>query len=181
MRIYIIICCLTLSISFVQAGEDQGYIDLNKIEAALSPLDHLLNHDGIKRSIDLDIRFNFNSDIILKQAEIQLNMLGQALTGERLKSLHIQIVGHTDTKGAADYNRTLSKKRAVAVQKYLMTKFDIEPTRLQTLGKGEDQLLDKTPAQSAAQRRVEIIALQIPEKTVKSAPKEDKTNSGIDW
>lgn len=149
---------------------DEGFISLNKIENALSPLDVLLNHGGIRRSIDLDIRFDFNSDTILEQATIQLDMLGEALIGERLSALNIQIVGHTDAVGNAGFNRALSLRRAASVKDYLVKNFAVAPERLEAIGKGEDQLLPKKPADSAEQRRVEIIAL-----------KKTETKSGIDW
>jgi outer membrane protein OmpA-like peptidoglycan-associated protein len=51
-------------------------------------------------------------------------------------SIQIKLVGHTDAKGSAEYNLTLSEKRAVAAFNYLVS-LGIESKRLSTLGLGE--------------------------------------------
>jgi outer membrane protein OmpA-like peptidoglycan-associated protein len=69
----------------------------------------------------------------------------------------LTVVGHTDNKGAPEYNQKLSQERALSVAHYLETK-DVNPIRLATLGKGEGSPIasNATEAGRQANRRVEI-------------------------
>jgi len=65
-----------------------------------------------------------------------LNYLFDVLT--RNPNFIIALEAHTDTRGAADYNRTLSQKRAQTCVDYLISK-GIAADRLKPIGKGEDE------------------------------------------
>ncbi|MGW2162013.1 OmpA family protein [Nonomuraea sp. NPDC001699] len=75
----------------------------------------------------------------------------------------ITITGHTDDKGADDYNQTLSVERAEAVQKYLAARLGSD-YQYRPEGKGESEPIAKNqkqdgsdnPAGRARNRRVEI-------------------------
>lgn len=71
-------------------------------------------------------------------------------------STRVIIEGHTDNVGDANYNQTLSQKRAQAVVQALIDGFDIEPRRVSAIGYGEtDPLLPNTsPANREINRRV---------------------------
>ncbi|HDM77403.1 MAG TPA: OmpA family protein, partial [Deltaproteobacteria bacterium] len=45
-------------------------------------------------------------------------------------NLKLHVVGHTDNVGKINYNMKLSKARAAAVVKELVTKYNISPKRL---------------------------------------------------
>ena len=67
----------------------------------------------------------------------------------------VEIGGHTDSAGAAEYNLALSERRAKTVQAYLAGRgVDIE--RLKYRGYGETQPIasNETPAGRAENRRV---------------------------
>ncbi|MEZ4319591.1 MAG: OmpA family protein [Myxococcota bacterium] len=53
----------------------------------------------------------------------------------------VRIEGHTDSRGGADYNRTLSDKRAKSVMQYLVNK-GVDQGRLTAIGYGEDRPVD---------------------------------------
>ena len=69
----------------------------------------------------------------------------------------VEIMGHTDSTGADEYNQTLSEKRANAVSKYFQSR-DIQPLRLATYGYGEDYPVasNDESAGRSLNRRVEI-------------------------
>jgi outer membrane protein OmpA-like peptidoglycan-associated protein len=69
----------------------------------------------------------------------------------------VQIVGHTDSTGAAAYNQQLSVNRANAVVVYMSAQ-GIEPARMQALGMGPSQPVadNGTVEGRARNRRVEI-------------------------
>ena len=112
-----------------------------------------------RRAIDLDIRFKVNSDELVKSARRQLDALGVALKSEKLADSRFEINGHTDSSGAAAYNKALSEKRALAVKNYLTGKIGIDPLRLDAVGWGEERLKNPYAPKSAENRRVEIINL----------------------
>ena len=61
------------------------------------------------------------------------------------------IEGHTDDTGADSYNQTLSERRAQSVKNLLVT-FNVNPTRVTTVGLGEYQ--PKVPNTSAENRQM---------------------------
>ncbi len=80
----------------------------------------------------------------------------------------LQVEGHTDTTGAADYNTTLSQKRAEAVMKYIVSK-GIAQGRLVAKGFGPERPIaaNDTPDGQEMNRRVEFnIVHQGPIKTI---------------
>lgn len=76
-------------------------------------------------------------------------------------AVNVKIIGHTDSDGDAAQNLSLSQKRAAAVKDALVKTFDIDPSRLQTDGKGATQPVapNTTPVGKAQNRRVEFIKL----------------------
>lgn len=73
--------------------------------------------------------------------------------------LKMEIQGHTDSIGTAEFNKTLSKKRADAVKAYLVKEGGISGERLSALGFGFNRPIatNKTDKGRAKNRRVEFI------------------------
>ena len=71
--------------------------------------------------------------------------------------VEVVIIGHTDTTGTQDYNDELSLSRANVVRDKLI-KQGVEPNRIETAGRGERELMIKTPDETTEprNRRVEI-------------------------
>ena len=155
---------------------------LTEIENSLDPLEFINNYDGVRRSVDLNILFAFNSDQLLEEARGQLQALGDAMKGERLASYGFKIIGHTDAVGTADYNRELSLSRAQSVKAYLIESFSISAERLEAVGKGESELIDSLPEDSSSHRRVEIQAFVLNPQAVseENENKQDSSNK-IEW
>lgn len=80
-----------------------------------------------------------------------------AATAQQTGSASILVVGHTDTSGAPGYNQRLSTRRAETVKNELV-RLGIEPNRIQSVGKGETELLVQTGdnVREPQNRRVEI-------------------------
>jgi outer membrane protein OmpA-like peptidoglycan-associated protein len=80
----------------------------------------------------------------------------------------VEIEGHTDATGKADYNTTLSQSRAESVMKYIVSK-GIAQGRLSAKGYGPDKPIaaNDTPDGQEMNRRVEFrIVHQGPIKTI---------------
>jgi len=112
-------------------------------------------------SVSLSVQFASGSADLTPEARQTLDQLGKALTSSDLAQYRFRIEGHTDTVGAADYNKALSQQRADAVAAYLQSKFGVSMNRLQTVGMGEDGLLVPTPPNTPNEknRRVNVVNL----------------------
>jgi outer membrane protein OmpA-like peptidoglycan-associated protein len=85
-----------------------------------------------------------------------------ALVINEFKQTYVDVVGHTDSTGAADYNQNLSERRASSVARYLQSR-EVLPERVLTRGMGESSPIasNDTPEGRALNRRVEIILTPI--------------------
>ena len=110
-----------------------------------------------RASTDMTINFEFNSDQISASSQQTMATLATALASPQLEDRRFTVVGHTDAKGSAVYNRALSERRAEAVRAYLVA-HGIAADRLVAEGKGESELINTRNPGSAQNRRVEIIA-----------------------
>lgn len=107
-------------------------------------------------SIDLKVNFAFDSAQLNNESLLTLDVLGRALSSEKLKGQTIEIVGHTDAKGTLEYNDALSQRRAAAVVTYIVRNFTLDPALISSKGMGERQLLDEDNPEDGINRRVEI-------------------------
>jgi outer membrane protein OmpA-like peptidoglycan-associated protein len=75
----------------------------------------------------------------------------------------IDVIGHTDTVGSAEYNRELSQRRAEVVADELIRQ-GVPATDIATVGRGEEDLLVPTAdgVSEPRNRRVEIVVPQPP-------------------
>lgn len=110
-------------------------------------------------SVSLNVEFATGSAKLTPEAMNTLNELGKALTNPELAGDKFRIEGHTDTVGSRALNQALSEKRANVVVDYLVAKFNIEHSRLQPVGMGEEGLAVPTPAQTPEprNRRVQVV------------------------
>jgi len=69
----------------------------------------------------------------------------------------VEVAGHTDSTGAAQYNQELSERRASSVAAYLRSR-KVQGDRLIVVGGGENYPIasNDTPAGRQLNRRVEI-------------------------
>jgi OmpA-OmpF porin, OOP family len=101
------------------------------------------------------IQFETGKDIIKKTSYPILDNVVGVL--KENTDWNVEVQGHTDNVGAYEANKTLSEKRAKAVQNYLITK-GISPNKLSSSGYGSDKPIadNKTTAGKAQNRRVEF-------------------------
>ena len=111
--------------------------------------------------IDVPIYFDSGSTRISRRSRAQLGQIARALRGQALRRIRIRIDGHTDSRGSAAYNRTLSERRAESVKQALVEEHRISRERLETAGFGESRPVEPndTAAGRAANRRVTFVNL----------------------
>lgn len=106
-------------------------------------------------SLSLPVQFGFDSAEILPSARPQLDALA-----EGIKMLPpnqtVTIEGHTDATGSDAYNDDLSRRRAMAVKLYLVSKHNIDGKRLKTVGMGEYVPLNLQDPYAPENRRVQF-------------------------
>jgi len=105
------------------------------------------------------IEFDFNSARIRPDSFRAVGLMADALYSPYLQGYRFLIVGHTDATGNREYNLKLSQQRADAIRDALINPFNISPTRLETIGFGEEQLLNRAQPEAGENRRVQLINL----------------------
>lgn len=106
------------------------------------------------------VRFETNSDRLVPGTEAVLD--NAAATLKQNPSISVEVAGHTDSDGAAEYNEGLSERRAIAVRNYLAAS-GIDPERMTVRGYGESQpIADNGTREGKAQNR--RVALRITER-----------------
>jgi outer membrane protein OmpA-like peptidoglycan-associated protein len=108
--------------------------------------------------LDLDIKFESGSADLRDEVRGDLDVVGAALTDERLRDKRFALVGHTDHQGDTDFNQTLSETRAQSARRYLIDHYAIEPERIEFKGLGESRPLVEGSNENAMEknRRVEL-------------------------
>lgn len=73
--------------------------------------------------------------------------------------LDAEVVGYTDSTGAPESNQVMSERRAEAVSEYLVTRHGIDPNRITTEGRADQEPVasNDTPEGRAENRRAVII------------------------
>ena len=106
-------------------------------------------------TISLQVQFDVNSYGLKKEGYKTLKAMAKAMSSPRLSNCKFLIEGHTDASGNADYNRSLSQKRAETVKTFL-TYNEIDEGILATKGMGEDNPLNASNPYAAENRRVQF-------------------------
>jgi OOP family OmpA-OmpF porin len=112
----------------------------------------------VRPSLSLQIQFDFDSARVRPESQQALLNLVQALRSSALLASRFAIEGHTDAKGAADYNLKLSGQRAGAVAEFLKSN-GVTDDRLEPVGKGSSEPANAENPFAAENRRVRIVNL----------------------
>lgn len=110
---------------------------------------------GSQKLIILD-NMKINSDKLTPDMIKLLDNVSDVLSKE--SNLKIRIIGHTCDLGTDDYNMELSKKRALAADKYLLSK-KVDKNKINVEWKGEKSPIVKNDSESnrSKNRRIEIV------------------------
>jgi outer membrane protein OmpA-like peptidoglycan-associated protein len=128
-------------------------------ERLLAQFNHVLPTTDTPRGLVVnmgDVLFNTSKADLQPPAQIALARLSGILSN--YPSLHLSIEGYTDSTGSAEFNQTLSEKRADAVQGYLAGQ-GLSTSSMSATGLGAaDPVADNaTAAGRRKNRRVEIV------------------------
>ena len=87
------------------------------------------------REIELQVNFANNSVAVPAEYFSEIEAVANFLTAYPVTEVVVE--GYTDSRGAADYNQSLSKQRALAVAGVLVNNFSIVSSRVSAVGYGE--------------------------------------------
>ncbi|HEY9237048.1 MULTISPECIES: OmpA family protein [Phenylobacterium] len=113
--------------------------------------------DNIVLQMPSDVTFGFDRSDIQPQFYGALDDVARSLNN--YPQTLVDIIGHADSTGRADYNQALSERRALAVADYLTNRGGVLRDRLYVAGRGSTQPIasNDTEEGRAKNRRVEII------------------------
>ncbi len=112
--------------------------------------------DMLRLTLANEVSFDTNSAVVKPTIAPTLAKVAEVLA--RYQDSQVTIVAHTDSTGSGDYNRFLSRDRAVAVLEEL-TRLGVPADRLIAFGRGESEPRsdNATSDGRARNRRVEIL------------------------
>lgn len=120
------------------------YVDAETIYQQLAPSskekEQSLRGIGVEeKKINLSINFDYDSSVMSQQGKKQSKALGAACEKILQKNADskIEIIGYTDTDGSANYNFSLSIRRAKAIKVFLKNRYNIPSSQLSYSGQGE--------------------------------------------
>lgn len=147
-------------IGAIAGGAIGNYMDRQEAElrrqTAGTGVDVIRQGDDLLLRMPSGITFDYDRFDIKPQFEATLNEVARTL--QTYNQTYVDVLGHTDTTGSAEYNQGLSVRRAQSVANYLAS-HGVASARMATRGYGETAPLylpDDTEAKRAANRRVEI-------------------------
>ena len=106
-------------------------------------------------TIDLSVQFPTNSSVIDATYDAEIRKVADFMN--EYPETNVEIAGHSDSVGDAEYNRFLSERRAQSVANRLTSVLGIDPDRVTAVGYGEAEPIasNDTAAGRAQNRRVE--------------------------
>jgi len=138
-----------------QASQAQQLADnaVHRVDALTNAVANLDNYRIVSETA---VHFGFDKDFLTKQAKEELDKLAE--TVPNTKGYIITVEGGADSVGPADYNYSLSERRADSVVQYLGSKYNIPAHKIYIIGLGKDKPVEdnKTREGRAANRRVSI-------------------------
>jgi len=134
---------------------EEKAMDIGLIKADADALEREIERTGTAPVYD--IYFDRGKADVKPESEDAFRETAKLL--KKNPDMKLYIAGHTDNTGSFDFNMELSKARAAAVVKKLVSDYNIDNDRLYPVGVGpvSPVLSNRTPEGRAKNRRVELV------------------------
>tara|TARA_B110000879_G_scaffold85841_1_gene118516 strand:- start:1477 stop:2448 length:972 start_codon:yes stop_codon:yes gene_type:complete len=106
-------------------------------------------------TVRLNIEFEFNKDTVLAIYGDQLDAIAAAMKAH--DDIDLVLEGHTDSRGADQYNMSLSDRRALAVKAKLVEDYGIPTARISAVGYGETQPIEGNDTEEGRARNRRVV------------------------
>jgi outer membrane protein OmpA-like peptidoglycan-associated protein len=177
MKIRLLLAACALSVALPALGQENpvikpGQEDADTLVDALTPkpavrmrsIKIMRDQPGSPAAaqppkVSLLITFETNSATLTARSRQSLDVVGQALASNKLAQFRFAIEGYADPRGSSTANQKLSQQRAESVRAYLVQNMHIDPSRLDAVGKGDRELMNKSIVDAPENRRVTIVNL----------------------
>jgi outer membrane protein OmpA-like peptidoglycan-associated protein len=103
------------------------------------------------------IQFDNDTPIIQPASYQTVGRIADAMVHSSLLPYTFLIVGHVESNGKREANVILSQRRADAIRDVLVNTFKISAKRLQSIGLGEEQFLDRARPASAVNGQTQVL------------------------
>jgi outer membrane protein OmpA-like peptidoglycan-associated protein len=136
---------------------ERARLDAGQPGVRVVEVERALLETGLFRAVG--VNFEFDKSTLLDGATSLIDPVGEVM--QRFPDLRLLVAGHTDAIGPDAFNERLSRERAQTVRRYLIERWSISPSRLETIGLGETEPLatNANPTGRALNRRVEFRVL----------------------
>jgi outer membrane protein OmpA-like peptidoglycan-associated protein len=135
---------------------------INTLESGVA---NALNYQLVEKA---DVTFALNKSILTPEAKIALDQVASKM--QTLPRAVVELVGFTDQSGSKNYNLALSRRRAEAVQRYLVMQ-KVAPRDIKIVGLGEEtapegleaelQAVDPNPSRAAVNRLARRVHIRV--------------------
>jgi OmpA-OmpF porin, OOP family len=121
-------------------------------------------------TVNLDIVFDVDTPIVQPESYQTVGRIADAMVHSSLLPYTFLVVGHIEATGRRENNAILSQRRADAIREILVNTFKISAKRIQSVGLGEEQLLDSARPNAPVNNQIQIMTLsKIPEQSEQPA------------
>jgi len=121
-------------------------------------------------TVNLDIVFDVDTPIVQPESYQTVGRIADAMVHSSLLPYTFLVVGHIEATGRRENNAILSQRRADAIREILVNTFKISAKRIQSVGLGEEQLLDPARPNAPVNNQIQIMTLsKIPEQSEQPA------------
>ena len=121
-------------------------------------------------TFNVDIQFDPDTPVVRPESYETVGRIADAMVQATMLPYTFLIVGHIESNGKREGNVTLSQRRADSIRDILVNTFKISTKRLQSIGLGEEQLLDPGRPTSAVNQQIQIMTIaKLPEQSEQPA------------
>ncbi|MGC2776483.1 MAG: OmpA family protein [Bradyrhizobium sp.] len=110
-------------------------------------------------AFNVDIQFDVDTPIVRPESYQAVGRIADAMVYADLLPYTFLIVGHIEANGKRESNVILSQRRADAIRDILANTFKVSVKRLQSVGLGEEQLLDPSKPTAPVNQQIQIITI----------------------
>ncbi len=115
-------------------------------------------------TFNVDIQFDPDTPVVRPDSYETVGRIADALVQSTMLPYTFLIVGHIESNGKRESNVILSQRRADSIRDILVNTFKISTKRLQTVGLGEEQLLDPARPTAPVNQQIQIMTIaKLPE------------------